>query len=69
MHAVTDAVICSTDVISGLRWFGIIASLGFVADPVTVDTRLLINFTELTFHLFSKFGNQLSNNCSERNIT
>jgi len=27
--------------------------------------RLLINFTELTFHLFSKFGN----NCSERDIT
>jgi len=27
--------------------------------------RLLINFTELSFRLLSKFGN----NCSERNIT
>jgi len=40
--------------------------LSFVADPVTVHARvrLLINFTELNFHLSSKVGN----NCLERNI-
>jgi len=38
---------------------------GRCSDSPQTWIRLVINFTELILHLFSKFGN---NNCSERNI-
>ena len=69
----SHAVRCAFNVLSCSPWFFGLQGYNYhfywlwcrFSDSPHTRIRLLINFTELSFHLFSKFGN----NCLERNIT